>query len=86
MTDEILRNAERAGAKEATAAEEVEQSGGTPLELVASSVDFLSDPSSNKGVSGRLFHVRDDYAGFVSHGGGGELSRDAGRLRRTPLP
>lgn len=86
MTDEILRNAERAGAKEAAAAEEVRHSGGTPPELIASLVDFLSDPSSNKGVSGRLFHVKDDYAGFVSQGGGGVFSGDAGRLRRVPLP
>lgn len=35
---------------------------------------------------GKGWLVRDDYAGFASQGGGGELSRDAGRLRRTPLP
>ena len=84
MTDEIVRSTERAGAKEAAEAEAVRRSGGTPPELITALVDFLCDPDMNKGLSGRLIHVREDYLGFARRCDG-RFPEDAGRLRRMPL-
>ncbi len=82
MTEEVLRHAERAGAKEAAQAEEVMRSGGTPPALIAALVDFLCDGAAARGISGRLFHVKDDYIGFAS---ATDVPNEAGKLRRVPL-
>jgi len=84
MMDEIIRSADTAGAKEKNDAENVLLTGGTPPELITGLVDFLCDPDLNKGISGRLIHVREDYIKYAEKFGGAAESDD-GKLRRVPL-
>ena len=84
MMGEIIRSAESAGPKETKDAENVLLTGGTPPELITKLVDFLCVPDLNKGISGRLIHVREEYAKYAENFCGTPESNE-GKLRRVPL-
>jgi len=84
MTNEIIRSSKSAGIKETRDAENVLLTGGTPPELITGLVDFLCDQDLNKGLSGRLIHVRDEYVKYAGKLCGTDES-DNGKLRRVIL-
>lgn len=64
MTDEILHaGEERAGAREIEEAEHVRLTGGVPPEKQTQLALFLASECSNH-ISGKLFHVNDDWKRF----------------------
>ena len=84
MTEQIIQAGVNAGAKAIQEAEQIWTTGGTPPELILALVDFLCDLGRNECISGRLIHVRDNYAEFVRKFVLG-FPEEAGKLRRVPL-
>ncbi len=84
MTEQIIQAGANAGAKAIREAEQVRATGGTPPEQIFALVDFLCDIERNKGITGRLIHVRDSYTEFVSKFNV-DFPEEAGKLRRVPL-
>jgi 3-oxoacyl-[acyl-carrier protein] reductase len=78
MTDEILKAGLKAGTKALQEAKQVKRSGGTSCETLLKLIDFLSD----KRISGRLIHVRENYKDRLP---GKAIADDAGKLRIVPF-
>lgn len=60
MTDQILAAGERAGWREIESARQVRLTGGVPPDKQINLALFLASPQSNH-LTGRLFHVDDDW-------------------------
>lgn len=84
MTETIIAAGNSAGTAAYNEAVSTFETGGTPIEQITTLVDFLSDQSKNKKISGRLIHVREDYFGFVNKNNNSNIDI-AGKLRRVPL-
>ena len=84
MTAEIINAGKRAGKKDLDEATGVMKSGGTCDREIIDLVDFLIDRRRNKGLTGRLIHVREDYLKLVKKYGG-KVPTDIGTLRRIPV-
>ena len=84
MTDEVISAGNKAGDKDFNETKNTAASGGTSPKLIIRLIDFLSNPSVNKGISGRLIHVRESYIEFAEKYNG-NYPADSGKLRRIPL-
>lgn len=81
----ILINAIAPGAvKTAMTAGQAIENGGTPTQEIVNLVDFFIDRKINKGLTGRLVHVREDYRQLVKKWGTG-IPDDIGKIRRVPI-
>lgn len=84
MTEQIIQAGKSAGEKDLREAAQILHSGGTPPEKIIALVEFLCNKDLNKGLSGNLIHVREDYLEFAIKYNG-NFPVDAGKLRRFPL-
>ncbi len=84
MTADILKAGEKAGKKALEEAAKVFKFGGTPASRIVGLVDFLIDVKLNKGLTGRLIHVREDYRKLVKKHGK-KIPDEIGKLRRVPI-
>jgi len=84
MTKEVLKAGIRAGKKALDEAMQVNKNGGTSPDEIIHLVDFLIDINLNKGLSGRLIHVRENYKQLVKQYGN-SVPGDIGKLRRIPI-
>jgi NAD(P)-dependent dehydrogenase (short-subunit alcohol dehydrogenase family) len=84
MTDEILKAGKKAGGKALREAVEVIKNGGTPAREIIDLVDFLIDLKRNKGITGRLIHVKEDYDKLIRKYGR-KVPEDTGKIRRIPI-
>jgi len=84
MTYQVVESGEQAGAKAVKEAEDVIRTGGTPPDQIIALIEFLCDPDKNKGLSGRLIHVRDNYVDFTKNHPNG-FPEERGKLRRIPF-
>ncbi len=84
MMNDILDAGPIAGKKELEKAAQVLKNGGTTDQEIISLMDFFMDHKINKGISGRLIHVREDYHQLIKKYGK-EISGEIGKLRRIPL-
>jgi len=84
MTDEILKVGKDAGGKALREAVKVIKNGGTPAREIFDLVDFLVDLKRNKGITGRLIHVKEDYDKLIRKYGR-KVPEDTGKIRRIPI-
>jgi len=78
MTDQILAAGERAGWEEIEEAKQVRMTGGVAAEKQIELALFLASEQSNH-ISGRVFHVNDDWKKLKDKA----ISADLYRLRRA---
>ena len=78
MTDQILAAGERAGWKEIEEAQQVRMTGGMAAEKQIELALFLASEQSNH-ISGRVFHVQDDWKKLKDKA----IPADLYRLRRV---
>jgi NAD(P)-dependent dehydrogenase (short-subunit alcohol dehydrogenase family) len=83
MTEEILKAGKKAGAAALQQARAVRRSLNSAAPEIFRLVDFLCQPKLNRGISGRLIHIREDYLGFVRKYF--PQPAESGKLRRRPL-
>jgi 3-oxoacyl-[acyl-carrier protein] reductase len=84
MTREILKAGKKAGKQALVEAAKVVEHGGTPASEIIKLVDFLIDVKKNKGLTGRLIHVREDYQGLIKRYGK-NVPDEIGKIRRIPI-
>ena len=84
MTVEILKVGERAGKKALDEATQIIKNGGTPPSEIIDLVNFLVDTKLNKGLTGRLIHVREDYRRLVQKYGK-QVPDEIGKIRRVNI-
>ena len=81
MLQEALDASEHLSSEEEENIRDTISNGGTDPVLIETLIGFLVDPRKNRGLSGRLIHVREPYQEFVDTFAG-ELPRDAGKITR----
>jgi NAD(P)-dependent dehydrogenase (short-subunit alcohol dehydrogenase family) len=84
MTREVLKAGSKAGEKALEEAAEVSRTGGTPSKQITNLIDFLIDLEANRGLSGRLIHVHEDYQWLIEEFGA-KVPDDIGKIRRIPI-
>jgi NAD(P)-dependent dehydrogenase (short-subunit alcohol dehydrogenase family) len=84
MTDEVLKANRRAGEKALEEAIQVSKTGGTSPKEITDLIDFLIDAKVNRGLTGRLIHVREDYRSLVNKFGN-KIPDEIGKIRRIPI-
>jgi 3-oxoacyl-[acyl-carrier protein] reductase len=84
MTGEVLKAGSKAGEKAFSEAIEIDKTGGTPSSQITELIDFLIDTKANRGLTGRLIHVREDFKRLISEYGTA-VPDDIGKIRRVPI-
>jgi len=81
MTQEVLKAGSLAGQKAMREAAWTLEAGGTSPKKITDLINFLMDARANKGLSGRLIHVRESYKSLIRRFGA-RIPDAIGKIRR----